>query len=275
MSRPPAEEPGRHGASPVQGGEGAPYSRSPFAANDVIILAGGIGKRLGGVLGDLPKPMLPVMGRPFLEWAVLRLTSVGFRSIVLSIGYRRAVIRDFFGTGARWGAEIRYVEEEEPLGTGGALGAASAETRSDDVLVLNGDTLCLCDPGGFFEFHRACGAEATLCCVRAADASRYGTVLFDGRHRVRSFSEKGASGSGWINAGTCWMRSGFLRAMAGRGPLSLERDVLPRAAGGRLCAYCSDADFIDIGTPEDLARAEEFVRRNRLDRLGRGGRGDE
>lgn len=254
---------------------GGAHSRSNFAANDVIILAGGFGKRLGAALGGAPKPMLPVMGRPFLEWTVLRLTSFGFRSIVLSIGYRRAVIRDYFGTGARWGAEIRYVEEEEPLGTGGALGAASAETRSADVFVLNGDTLCLCDPTGFFEFHRACGAEATVCCVRAADSSRYGSVLLDRRGRVAGFSEKEAAGSGWINAGTYWMTSGFLRAMSGRGPLSLERDVLPGAADGRLCAYRSDGDFIDIGTPGDLARAVGFMRRNRLDRLGRGGGGGE
>jgi len=275
MSRPAGEKRRRPVSPPARGRGAAPHSRSLFAANDVIILAGGFGKRLGGSLGDLPKPMLPVMGRPFLEWAVLLLTSLGFRSIVLSIGYRRAVIRDFFGTGARWGAKIRYVEEEEPLGTAGALGAASAETRSADVLVLNGDTFCLCDPAGFYGFHRSCGAKATLCCVRATDASRYGTVLFDGRGRVRSFSEKGAAGSGWINAGLYWMRSGFLRAMAGRGPLSLEREVLPGATDGRLCAYCSDGDFIDIGTPGDLAWAEEFMRRNRLDRLGRGGRGDE
>lgn len=256
-------------------GAGVPGERPlPFFRNDVIILAGGLGKRIRESLGGLPKPMVPVAGRPFLEWALLYLRSFGFRSFVFSTGYRRELIRGFFGAGRRWGVRIRYVEEAEPLGTAGALRAAVAGTHTADVLVLNGDSLCLCDPGGFHRFHRARGGGATLCCVRVRDASRYGTVAFDARRRIERFIEKGKRGGGWVNAGMYWVRRGFLEGMEGRAPLSLERDILPRRTGGGLYAYCAKGAFIDIGTPEALARAPGFARRNALGRFARDIRGD-
>lgn len=213
--------------------------------------------------------MLEVAGRPFLEWLLLHLRRFGFRSFVFSTGYRRESVRGFFGAGGRWGVRIRYAEEDEPLGTAGALRAAVGATRSADLLVLNGDSLCLCDPGEFHRFHRARGGEATLCCVRVRDASRYGAVVSDGRCVITRFAEKGCPGGGWVNAGIYWMRRGFIEGMKGRAPLSLERDILPRRTGGGLYAYRAKAPFMDIGTPEALARASGFVKRNGLPRLAR------
>lgn len=223
---------------------------------------------------DLPKPMVAVAGRPFLEWALLYLRSFGFRSFVLSTGYRRELVCGHFGDGRRWGVDIRYAEEERPLGTAGALAAAVVGTETADLLVLNGDSLCLCDAGGFYRFHRACGGWATLCCVRVPDASRYGTVAFDRRCVITRFAERGEPGGGWINAGIYWMRRGFLDGLEERRPLSLERDVLSRRTDGGLYAYRAKDPFIDIGTLEALARASGFVKRNDLSRLARDIEGD-
>ncbi|MDD5556374.1 MAG: nucleotidyltransferase family protein [bacterium] len=251
----------------------ARHSRSPRAGDDAIILAGGLGKRLRGVLGDLPKPMLPVLGRPFLEWVLLSLRNAGFESFVISTGYRREAIRGHFGDGAGWGVRIRYAEEERPLGTAGAVRNAIGRVRTDDILVANGDSLCLCDHAAFRRFHEERGAAATICCVKAADPSRYGSVRFDRRGMVEQFAEKGAGGgAGWINAGMCRMKRDVVRGFEHRIPLSLEEDVFPRLAGAGLHAYRSRGDFIDIGTRESLARAAGFLVAHRLaDRAPAGG----
>ena len=218
--------------------------------------------------------MVEVAGRPFLEWVLLYLRRFGFLSFVFSTGYRRESVRGFFGDGRRWGVEIEYAEEDAPRGTAGALHLAVAATRSADLLVLNGDSLCLCDLGELYRFHRSRGGEATICCVRVRDASRYGAVVFDETGMITRFAEKGCPGGGWINAGIYWMRRGFIEGMRGRAPLSLERDILPCRTGRGLYAYRANDPFMDIGTHEALARAPGFVKRNNLPRLARATEGD-
>lgn len=237
--------------------------RSHLSSSDVIILAGGMGKRLRKSLGGLPKPMVPVLGRPFLEWVILHLISLGFGSFVISIGYRRDMIKEHFGSGRELGASIRYVEEDSPLGTGGALKRASAAVQSADVLVLNGDSFCMCDMSDFYRLHMTCGGQATLCCVNVNDISRYGSVRIGSGHRIEAFVEKGRySGEGCINAGIYWMKMGFLEGLDDRAPLFLEENVFPGHVDADLYAYRSYGDFIDIGTPESLGRSPAFLRSN-------------
>ena len=238
-------------------------SDPPFLTNDVIILAGGAGRRLRKSLGGLPKPMVSILGRPFLEWMILYLRSIGFSSFIISVGYRREVIKNHFQSGARWGIDIQFVEESVPLGTGGALKRASSAAKTQDILILNGDSLCTCDMGDFFRFHRSRETLATLCCVSVHDISRYGTFRRGPGSRIEAFAEKEErSGQGFINAGMYWMRRDFLQGIGNRVPLSLEKDIFPGCTNGSLYAYCTEGDFIDIGTPESLERAAQFLRRN-------------
>ncbi|MDP8247489.1 MAG: sugar phosphate nucleotidyltransferase [Candidatus Tritonobacter lacicola] len=238
-------------------------SRPDFAFSDVVVLAGGAGKRLGRLAGRMPKPMVPVLGRPFLEWVVIYLRSLGFGTFIMSVGYRRDAIKSHFGSGDGLEVEVRYVEESTPLGTGCALGRASAAAGTRDVLVLNGDSLCMCDMAAFFRFHRINDGGATICCSRVRDTSRYGTVTTGEGGLVEAFMEKGrSSGEGIINAGMYWMSKSFMKDIPDLFPLSLEKEVFPRCAYGTLYAYRSAADFIDIGTPEGLSRAPDFLRRN-------------
>lgn len=238
-------------------------STAAFTAHEVIILAGGLGKRLGPALGGLPKPMVSVSGKPFLEWMLLYLRSAGFRSFIISVGYRRGVIKDYFRGGERWGAVIRYAEEESPLGTGGALKRALSLARTPAAFVSNGDSLCMCDIADFFRSHRESGGAATVCCVRVDDTSRYGSVAIGAGSRMEAFTEKGGeSGEGYINSGMYWMKKSFADVIGARAPLSLEKDVFPRCGAGVLYAYRSDADFTDIGTAGSLAEAPAFLERN-------------
>lgn len=238
-------------------------SRRAYSSHEVIILAGGMGRRLSTVLEGRPKPMLPILGKPLLEWMILRLRGEGFKGFILSVGYRREAVEGYFGSGDGWGVSVRYVREESPLGTGGALKMALREIRTADALVMNGDTFCMCDIGDFYRFHSLHRAAVSLCCVRVDDASRYGTVRLGPDSRVESFVEKGnAEGRGYINAGMYWMQRSFGEHIDDRVPLSLERDVFPSCAGGELRAYCTEADFIDVGTADSLARTPAFLARN-------------
>ena len=234
-------------------------------SNDVIILAGGLGRRLRKSLGGLPKPMISILGRPFLEWMLLHLRSLGFRSFVVSVGYRSDSIQEHFGSGDRWGVKVRYAEERVPLGTGGAVKKAAAAVQSADVLVMNGDSLCVCDMKDFYRFHRESGGQATLCCARVKDTSRYGAVTTGPGHRIARFSEKGESrGAGLINAGMYWMQRSFMEDIEDRAPLSLENDVFPGRVNKGLYAYCSGGAFLDIGTPDSLGSAPAFLASNGL-----------
>ena len=238
-------------------------SHALSGSHDVIILAGGLGKRLRHALDGLPKPMVPIMGKPFLEWMILYLRSKGFGSYILSVGYKREVIKNHFHSGKRWGVKIRYVEEDTPLGTGGALKKALRRVTTPEALVLNGDSLCTCDIHDFFQFHRIHEGAVTLCCVRIDDPSRYGSVSISRGSRIEAFVEKDRiKRRSYINSGMYWMKKVFGSELDARVPLSLEKDVFPGLIGGALYAYRSNADFIDIGTVGSLASAPDFLKRN-------------
>ena len=154
----------------------------------VFLMAGGFGKRLRPLTDDCPKPMLKVGGKPILETILENFVSAGFRRFYISVHYLAGRIKDHFGDGSRWGVEIRYIEEESPLGTGGALGLLP-DVCDVPVILMNGDVLTQLDVVALLEFHCARGAELTLC-VREYDMQvPYGVVESDGEH-VTGITEK-------------------------------------------------------------------------------------
>lgn len=222
---------------------------------EAIVLAGGLGTRLRGVVPDLPKPMAPVQGRPFLSFVLDQLLVAGFETAVLAVGYRHEAIRSHFGERYR-GLALRYSAESEPLGTGGAIRLAWPLASAPQVFVLNGDTYLEIDHKAMLEAHLRAAAQLSMAVYRVPDASRYGALeLADGR--VRGFFEKGRSGPGWINAGV-YILSSELRACVSReGAFSFEQDLLaPEVETIRPLAFPADGLFIDIGIPEDYARAQ-------------------
>lgn len=220
-----------------------------------IILAGGLGTRLRGVVPDLPKPLAPVNGRPFLAIVLEQLRAQGFASAVLSVGYRQELIRRAFGD--RFGRlAIGYAVEDRPLGTGGAIRLAARACSEPDVFVLNGDSYADVDFAGMQASHCEARVPLTVCAVEVPDAARYGRILVEDC-RITGFSEKGAAGRGLINAGIYLMRRDLLEVPGLPEVFSFERDVLEARVGDlRPLAYATRGRFIDIGVPEDYARAQ-------------------
>jgi D-glycero-alpha-D-manno-heptose 1-phosphate guanylyltransferase len=226
-----------------------------MAADEAIVLAGGFGTRLRGVVDDVPKPLAPVAGRPFLAWVLDRLAAGGMRRCILATGYLSELIEQRIGT--RWqGMEIAYSVEPEPLGTGGAIRLAAGRLHGDAAHVLNGDTWLEYDPASLESAARNAGMPMAIALARVDDVARYGAVAID-QGRVAGFREKGEAGPGWINAGCYFLGADALAALPARDAFSFEQDVLqPRVQAGAVGAFTATAGFIDIGVPEDYARAQ-------------------
>ncbi|WP_353861935.1 sugar phosphate nucleotidyltransferase [Azospirillum formosense] len=211
----------------------------------------------------MPKPLAPVAGRPFLDHLLGAYAASGaVRHVVLALGHLAdAVIRHYRDVPPP--LPVDWVVETEPLGTGGALLNALPATRTETVLVANGDSLIDMDIHALLAHHRASGAGLTLALTEVDDVGRFGRVLLDGS-RVAGFAEKAAGGGrGAINAGVYVLDRALL---AGRppGPLSMEQDIIPRlVAEGRVQAVTFHGAFIDIGLPETYAEAPAFVERLR------------
>ena len=166
-----------------------------MAADQAIILAGGFGTRLREVVADLPKPLAPVAGRPFLVWLLDSLASEGLRHVVLATGYMADAIESF--AGRDWnGMALDYSREHQPLGTGGAVRLAAG--RMDDgegVHVINGDTYLRYSPRALEAAASVEGVDAAIALAHVEDVSRYGAVEVEAG-KVAAFSEKGGSGPG-------------------------------------------------------------------------------
>lgn len=224
---------------------------------EAIILAGGFGKRLKHVVGDVPKPMADIDGRPFLSYVMDYLSSQGVKKILLSVGYKYEVIKDYFGT-KYMGMDIGYVIEEEPLGTGGAILKALKHASEDNVIALNGDTLFIVDLKRMFEFHLSKSAILTIALKPMSNFSRYGSVIVQD-DRVRGFEEKSFKGYGYINCGIYAVNKGIMGFLGKYGEsFSFEVDFLQKDSEDiRPYAFVSNGYFIDIGIPEDYERAKE------------------
>jgi NDP-sugar pyrophosphorylase family protein len=230
-----------------------------------VVLAGGFGTRIKHLLRDLPKPMAPVAGRPFVEWVVRYLARQGVRRVILSTGHLADTIATHFATHPVPGVTVSCVQETTPLGTaGGFLNAArSIESPSAAWLVLNGDSLAFLDLAPFAARLADDAIAGAIAALEVPDAARYGTLAIDARSRVTAFTEKRA-GRGIINAGVYLFRHAALTHFPEKVPLSFETDVFPALLARRfpIAAHVVRAAFLDIGTPESLPLAENFIREN-------------
>lgn len=220
----------------------------------LLVLAGGFGTRLRSVVAEVPKPLAPVAGQPYLHYLLERWVRDGVTSFVFLLHHQAGLIEAFLQqeqrTGILRGCSVDTVIEQEPMGTGGAVAHAVRQQKlSGSFLVANADTWL----GSAIGSLAPVGPPA-LGVVHVEDASRYGRVRLEG-NRVSAFEEKRAdAGAGWINAGLYHLEPGLFEGWDGR-PFSLEREILPRlAAANALRAVPLETDFIDIGVPEDYHR---------------------
>ena len=222
-----------------------------------VLLVGGKGTRLQAVVSSKPKPLALVGNIPFLELLVMQLRSQGVHRMIMSTGHLADQIEETFGDGRRWNSDIRYSVESQPLGTAGALKAAESYLEaSADFLVVNGDSFMEIDIAEFLRFHRQHRGIVSMAVRKVPDAARYGTVDVDSSKRIVGFREKtGNTSPGTINAGVYLFQRSALKFIPA-GPSSLEKDLFPKLLTQGMYALEQDGMFIDIGTPEDYARAQ-------------------
>lgn len=228
-----------------------------------IILAGGFGTRLKGVIGeDTPKPMAPVEGEPFLAHYLRYLHTRGVTDAVLSVHHCREVIKSHFKNHFE-GVNITYAEEEKPLGTGGAVKfALSRLVVKEPVLVLNGDSFVEIDLAEMVQAHHQANTTLTIALCRMQDCSRYGEAMFDADHRITAFAYPGRAGAGWISMGAYIVSPNIFDGYDLPEAFSFEADFQrPYGTAIRPLAWLAEGYFIDIGVPEDYARAQSELRK--------------
>lgn len=221
-----------------------------------IVLCGGIASRLQPIAKDVPKSLLPVRGRPFLEWQLIDLGRQGIRHVILATGHLGDQIAKTIGDGSRLGLQVAYSRESSPLGTAGALRQATSQITEWPVLALNGDSYCPFDVRLMLAAHARARADATIWLAPEQPGARYGSVEVSRDGAITSFNEKSPDGAAWISAGIYLLGPKALEDVEVGKVASIERDTFPHLAGRSLAAVKGPAPVIDIGTPDSLAKAD-------------------
>lgn len=242
-----------------------------------VILVGGEGTRLRPLTSRLPKPIVPLVDRPFMSYMLDWLKRHGVDDVIMSCGFLATSVREVLGDGSRYGVSLRFVEEPEPRGTAGALKYA-AEHLHERFLMLNGDVLTDIDLSAQVAQHEATGATATLALVGVADPSPYGLVRLHDDRSVAEFVEKPGADqidTDLISAGAYVLERSVLELIEPGRSVSIEREVWPRLVGHGLYAFPHEAYWLDIGTPAMYLKAssdilEGFVQAPAVQRIGRG-----
>jgi mannose-1-phosphate guanylyltransferase len=223
-----------------------------------LILAGGEGTRLRPLTTTIPKPVVPLAGQPFITYLIEWLRRHGVDDVILACGFMADGVRRVLGDGSALGVRLRYVEEPEPLGTGGALKYAE-DLLDERFLMLNGDVLTDIDLTAELSQHERTGARVTLALYPVEDPSAYGLVRRNEDLSVRGFLEKPRPeeiDTDLVNAGAYILERDVLAGIAAAGTkISIERDVFPTLVGRGLYGYEAHGYWMDIGTPQRYLQA--------------------
>ncbi len=220
---------------------------------EAIILAGGFGTRLSHIVSDVPKPMALVNQKPFLEYIFNYLIDNSVKHVVLAIGYKGDIIKEYFGNNYK-GIKITYSTEDTPLGTGGAIKKALDYCKNDDVFIINGDTYYDVNLKLMKDFHNNKESNLTIAVKLMHYFDRYGSVVIQD-NKIIEFKEKRKTISGKINGGSYLINKSVLDRIEDES-FSFEKLVLESGLVD-LYAFESDGYFIDIGVPEDYCKAQE------------------
>jgi mannose-1-phosphate guanylyltransferase len=231
-----------------------------------LVLAGGEGTRLRPLTNTVPKPVLPLVNRPFLTYMIEWLAAHGFTEVVMSCMFMAGDIRRVLGDREWKGTRLHYVEEPEPRGTAGAVKFAEA-VLDERFAVLNGDILTDFDVSALWRAHSELAAQATITLMRVEDPSAYGLVLRDANDAVTDFIEKpdhAPPGGAFVNAGAYVLEREVLDLMPTDRPVSFEREVFPALVGNGLYGFPTEGYWLDIGTPERYLEATRYLLRRSL-----------
>jgi D-glycero-alpha-D-manno-heptose 1-phosphate guanylyltransferase len=227
-----------------------------------IILAGGMGTRLRETVPELPKPMAPVNGKPFIQYQFDYWIKQGITQFVISVGYKKEVIMDYFGKSYR-NTQLIYAVEEEPLGTGGGLLLASQQINSEMFLVLNGDTFFEVDLNTLQKYHAAKASDWTFSLFRSNENGRYKRLEVNAHGEINSLKSRTGQIGELANGGVYLVNPKILEKIPNRigQKLSLEDELLPEllAAGSKFTGIEFSGAFIDIGIPKDYLRAVNVI----------------
>ena len=223
---------------------------------EAIVLAGGLGTRLRSVVPDLPKCMAPINGIPFLSYLIDHLTTQGVTKFIFALGYKSDEFIHFLNTKLP-NKNFSIVIEDEPLGTGGAIKLAASKASNKDIIALNGDSLYKVNLNQLMQFHIAHKADCTLALKPMEQFERYGSVVINANTTIASFKEKQFMKAGLINGGVYALNVASFLAKPLPTQFSLEKDYLEKyAQEGKFYGNIQEAYFIDIGIPEDFAKAQ-------------------
>ena len=224
---------------------------------EAIILAGGFGTRLREMVPNLPKPMAPIAGRPFLEILLLSLSRKGFTRVILSLGFMAVEISEYFGRRFA-GVDLVYVVEDRPLGTGGAVRLALSICEEDHVFTFNGDTFLDLEVGEIEQLWKNNG-HPIIVGRQVSDTERYGRLLIEDNN-VKGFTEKGMGGPGLINAGCYVFDRRQLDCFRLNEMFSLESEFLSNlVVQTEVDVFVTEGLFIDIGIPSDYILAQTLL----------------
>jgi NDP-sugar pyrophosphorylase family protein len=223
-----------------------------------LILAGGEGVKMRPFTYELPKTMLPVKGKPIMEYIVELLRSQDIRDIYVAIGHLGEKIKNHFGDGSKFGVRLTYLEEKKPLGTGGALKLALSKIDNEPFIMIWGDELIDIDLGDMIDFHLEIKPVMTIALSSVSDPSDYGAVKLHRdlivEHREKPRRSKDVSHL--VSAGVHIVDPEIAKFMPKEKIFMLEKDVIPRLIGaGKIRGYLFDGQWFDVGTPEIYQRA--------------------
>lgn len=227
---------------------------------DVIILAGGEGSRIRAFYPDIPKIMIPIAGRPILEWIVSFFSNHGFKRFTIAIGYLGNVVEKYLSSIVRNGITINTIHDKEPLGTGGAT-LNSISFSSDPFIVANGDSLISADLSSGWQLLDDNSIDGVIIGTFVQDTNRFGSLKIGADNLLLQFNEK-QKGEGFINAGIYFLKKRIFNRFPLRTKLSMEKEIFPEllAKGARIVVHICKTPFVDMGTPEGLEEAEKFIK---------------
>ncbi len=224
-----------------------------------IILAGGFGTRLQTVVKEVPKPLAPISGKPFLFWLITYLQQQGITDFIFSLGYLHQQVEDFLKEAF---PDLKYncVVETEPLGTGGAIKLCLNKVVNKDVMIVNGDTFFNLNIKDFIEFFQNTNSSCTIALTPMTNFDRYGSVTIDEKNIIHQFNEKKYCTQGFINTGILALDKYVFLEKTEHLPqnFSYEKHFLePNISQIKVTGYIAAGYFIDIGIPEDYYKADK------------------
>ena len=227
---------------------------------EAIVLAGGLGTRLRSVISEIPKPMAPIGKKPFLEYILKYLSNNGIKKVILSVGYKWDIIKDYFGDKYN-DIDLLYSVEEYPLGTGGAIKQAIETTiDSEKVFIVNGDTFFNIDLNKLILKYQKSDTLLSLSLKKMTNFDRYGSVEIDENGFIKGFFEKKYQKEGYINGGIYLVSSDIFNNFELPEKFSFEEFIQKEYKKLNANAEIFDDYFIDIGIPEDYEKAQKELK---------------